>query len=170
MTEKKTIKREDVKDKLIKDAYFEKGNFFIKTYQSAIALLSWLGFFLPFIWLALPYLSPLKMERFQIFSYFEEIVTFKFLFYFLSIAFLIIAISYFVLTLFNNYRFKNMLQKEEQYNARRLKKREVILEKGYIERFGAAIDRKKAKYYSVSEEQNLSVNFVKTLFEKESVN
>lgn len=170
MREKNTIKREDVKDKLIRDAYFEKGNFFIKTYQSAVALLSWLGFFLPFIWLALPYLYPLKMKRFQIFSYFEEIVTFKFLFSFLSIAFLIIAISYFILTLFNNFRFKNMLQKEEQYDAGRLKKREVILEKAYTERFGEVITRKKTKYYSVSEEQNLSVNFVKELFEEESVN
>lgn len=130
MSEKREITREEVKGKLIRDLYFEKGNFWIKIYQTVIAFIGWIGFFLPFAWISLPYLFPIKMVKFKIYSYFEEVITIRFLFIFLSIVFFILVISYSLLTVLNNYRFKNNLQKKEQYDVSRLEKKRINIGEG----------------------------------------
>ena len=53
--------------------------------------------------------------------------TLKFLFIFLCIMFVVIAVIFILLTIWNNYRFKNLLQKSVQYDEERLDARRQLL-------------------------------------------
>ncbi len=62
--------------------------------------------------------------------------TLKFLFIFLCIMFVVIAVIFILLTIWNNYRFKNLLQKSVQYDEERLDARRQLLKDEYDKRFG----------------------------------
>ena len=68
--------------------------------------------------------------------------TLKFLFVFLCIMFVVIAVIFILLTIWNNYRFKNLLQKSVQYDEKRLDARRQLLKDEYDKRFGPEEFRK----------------------------
>lgn len=167
---KRNISRESVESIIISDPFFEKGNIKLKVYQSVIAITGWITFFIPFIWLALPFIFPSEMGKFKIYKYFEEIDTFWFLTQFLTIIFVLLSITYVLLTLLNNYKFKNILEKRNQYNENRVLEREIKLNRAYTKRFGDENMRHNIRYYSVPEEKNLSTDFVKDIYENKEMN
>ena len=95
--------------------------------------------------------------------------TLKFLFIFLCIMFVVIAVIFILLTSWNNYRFKNLLQKSVQYDEERLDARRQLLKDEYDKRFGPEEFRREVCYYSVKEEQNLDTDFVRNLYKKGGV-
>ncbi len=46
----KKVTREEVASILVKDKYFSKGNYWLKIWQTLVALLGWMIVVLPFIW------------------------------------------------------------------------------------------------------------------------
>ena len=44
------VTREEVASILVKDKYFSKGNYWLKIWQTLVALLGWMIVVLPFIW------------------------------------------------------------------------------------------------------------------------
>lgn len=167
--EKKKITREEVSAQLIKDAFFEKGHLFLKIRQSIIAILAWLGVLLPFVWLALPFISKDNAAKYHFFSYQEELRTLRFLVIFLTIAFIFIAIFYFGLTMLNNHRFKKAISKDVVSDTEELSTRKAVLDEAYTLRFGEAEERHTVRYYSVPEEKNLDKDFVKKLYKDKGV-
>jgi len=163
---KPTISREEVKKMLVSDAYFEKGHYPLKILQTAAAIFGWFCVVAPFIWILLPFISPKTARRDHFLVYKEELQTLKFLIIFLSLVFVAIVIIFVILTLWNNYRFKNLLQKNIQYDEDRLNARRQLLKDEYEVRFGPEEFRKEVCYYSVKEEQNLETDFVRELYKK----
>ncbi len=68
--------------------------------------------FTPFVWLAIPLTLPNLADRIAFRTYLEEAVTFDFLALFLGISFLVLVLTFTLLTLRNNRRFKRLLQKQ----------------------------------------------------------
>jgi predicted membrane protein len=163
---KKNISREEAKKSLVYDPYFERGNYKNKIFQTGIALLGWFGVMIPFFWILFPFIFTKQASRDHITVYKDEKSTLIFLFYFLLVAFVFIAILYVILTSWNNYRFKNFLQKSEQFDSKRLETRKKLINKVYDERFSSKEYRHNISYYSVKEEQNLETDFVQKLYQK----
>ncbi|MDA3974390.1 cell division protein [Enterococcus thailandicus] len=166
---KPKITREEVEQLLVSDAYFEKKNYALKFFQTLVAVFGWICVVTPFIWLLLPFISPEKAWKNHLVVYKDELQTLKFLFIFLSIMFVAIAITFITLTIWNNFQFKNLLQKQIQYDEERLAKRRQLLRKEFDSRFGPTEFRKEICSYSVKEEQNLETNFVRDLYKKGGV-
>lgn len=122
--------------------------------------------YLPFLWISFPFVFPNRADLNHIIVYREEKSTLLFLFIFLSLSFVFLAILYIILTFWNNYRFKHFLQKEKQYDAERVDVRRKLINQAYDERFGTKDFRHNVCFYSVKEEQNLETDFVKKLYQK----
>lgn len=163
---KQNLSREEAKKFLVYDPYFEKGNYGSKIFQTLVAILSWFGVLIPFLWILFPFVFPNRAQYNHIVVYLEEKTTLLFLLIFLSVSFVFLTILYILLTFWNNYRFKHFLQKEKQYDDERLNKRRELLNKAYDERFGSEEFRHKVCFYSVKEEQNLETDFVKKLYQE----
>ncbi|MBO0452030.1 cell division protein [Candidatus Enterococcus murrayae] len=166
---KKQVKREEVSKILISDDYFLTKKLGLKARQTIIAILGWMGFFLPFIWIGLPFVFPTLAKKLSFRTYREELLTLKFLVLFLIASFLLIAILYVGLTFWNNYRFSHLLQKRKLHDEEKLEKRKALLEEVYAKRFGSREYRHTVKFYSVSEEQNFEKGYVKELYKKNGV-
>lgn len=166
---KKRITREEVSKLLVLDNYFNKKHHVLKIGQTVIAVLGWLGVVLPFVWSSIPFVSPKFAGKHSFYTYLEEFQLLKLLVPFLALSFVFILIFYLCLTIWNNHRFRHLLQKEKLYNEERLEKRTQLLENAYTERFGPKEIRYKAKFYSVSEEQNFDKDFVKNLYKENGV-
>lgn len=162
----KKISREEVQKHLIDDAYFKKGHHSLKIFQTIIAILSWLAVLVPFIWIALPFIFPnnTKLKHFLVYK--DELQLLKFLEIFLGIAFATILVVYILLTIWNNHRFKTLLQKATQYDEDQLAIRRQLLKEEYDKRFGPEEFRKEVCFYSVKEEQNFDTDFIRNLYEK----
>ncbi|RBT36881.1 hypothetical protein EA73_00429 [Enterococcus faecium] len=61
----KKVTREEVASILVKDKYFSKGNYWLKIWQTLVALLGWMIVVLPFIWVFFPLTRP---ERAKVFT------------------------------------------------------------------------------------------------------
>ena len=84
---KQRVTREEVKERLVTDAYFQKGRSALKTRQTILTILAWLMVLVPFVWLAIPLTLPNLADRIAFRTYLEEAVTFDFLALFLGISF-----------------------------------------------------------------------------------
>lgn len=163
---KRRLSRADAEKILINDPYFSKGHFRQRIFQTFVAFLGWCGLILPFLWLLFPLVFPERADLRHFVIYEEEKTTLLFLLIFLSISFVFLLIFYITLTFWNNHRFKNHLQKKEQYDVEQVKHRRDLLEKAYEERFGSKEFRENVCYYVVSKEQNLETDFIQKLYQK----
>lgn len=163
---KKNITREEVANRLVSDNFFEKAHPVVTLRQTLVTLTAWTGVLLPFIWLLLPITAPKFAQRIHFRIYLEEIVTFDFLGLFLALAFLLIAVIFLVMTLWNNYHFKHHLRKTPLYNPDEAAVRKDRLETFYASRFGSKDCREAVRFYSVKEEQNFETNSVKEHYQK----
>ncbi|WP_241161936.1 MULTISPECIES: hypothetical protein [unclassified Enterococcus] len=119
----KKLSRKDVAATLIKDKFFSKGHIPLKIWQSLVALFGWLIVLLPFIWVFFPLTRPERAKAFDLyaFSLEKKLLFFLFLFFFvLYISFLSIS---FILTRWNNRRFRKIIQRTKYYNEEQLEKR-----------------------------------------------
>ena len=166
---KQRVTREEVKERLVTDAYFKKGRSALKTRQTILTILAWLMVLVPFVWLAIPLTLPNLADRIAFRTYLEEAVTFEFLALFLGISFLILGLTFALLTLRNNRRFKRLLQKQSMHDEAALEKRKELLEAFYEKRFGTKEERHGAKYYAVAPEQNIGETEIQELFRRNGV-
>ncbi len=60
---KQRVTREEVKERLVTDAYFQKGRSALKTRQTILTILAWLMVLVPFVWLAIPLTLPNLADR-----------------------------------------------------------------------------------------------------------
>lgn len=165
----KYTSRAEVESMLVQDEYFEDKHVFLKTKQTIMAIIGWLGVVLPFIWVLTPLFFPQLTISHYFMTYLEEMMTLNFLVIFLLGAFIFIAVLYVALTFWNNHRFKTSLRKGKTYDEARLEKRKAVLETAYEKRFGEKNFRTEVKYYEVKEEQNLETGFVSQLYRENGV-
>ncbi len=66
----KKVTREEVASILVKDKYFSKGNYWLKIWQTLVALLGWMIVVLPFIWVFFPINETRKSQGFLLVRFF----------------------------------------------------------------------------------------------------
>ncbi|ARD91166.1 hypothetical protein LLUC109_0855 [Lactococcus cremoris] len=69
---KQNLSREEAKKSLVYDPYFEKGNYGSKIFQTLVAILSWFGVLIPFLWILFPFVFPNRAQYNHIVVYLEE--------------------------------------------------------------------------------------------------
>lgn len=66
----KKVTREEVASILVKDNYFSKGNYWLKIWQTLVALFGWMIVVLPFIWVFFSIDETRKSQRFLLVRFF----------------------------------------------------------------------------------------------------
>lgn len=163
------VTRQEVSKRLVNDQYFEPGHWVLTIWQSVLTALAWLVVILPFVWLAIPFFMPKWAVRLKFRTYFEEMMTFKFLRLFLLIAVVLVIVFSIILTIRNNHCFKHLISKEVLHDEEQLAVRRQALETFYDERFGSKEFRESVRFYSVKEEQNLETDTIKNLYKEHEV-
>jgi len=159
------------KQKVVKtyvtDKFFGKGHWFTKLWQTLVAILLWLGVAIPIYWTISSTLLINNTHFLHAWRYQEGRTLFYFFDRFFIIAFIIIALVVVISTLHNNHRVKQHVEKDVQYDPERLAERKLKMENLYAERFGMAAMRTNIRHYTVTPEQNLTVNEIHDLYKTE---
>ncbi|THE12672.1 hypothetical protein E1H99_07020 [Enterococcus hirae] len=166
---KQRLSREEIKERLVTDAYFKKGFSALKIRQTILMILAWLMVLFSFLWLAIPLTLPDLAVRIAFRTYLEEATAFEYLSLFLGIAFLFLVVLFVSLTLRNNRRFKKLLQKQTMHDEEKLFKRKELLDAFYEDRFGIKKERQACKYYAVPPEKNIGETEIQDLFRRNGV-
>ncbi len=66
----KKVTREEVASILVKDKYFSKGNYWLKIWQTLVALFGWMIVVLPFIWVFFPLTRPERAKNFYLYAFY----------------------------------------------------------------------------------------------------
>lgn len=159
--------RDKVMEKYVHDAYFEKGNLWLKIRQTIFTILGWLLVIIPIYWTLSATVFVKKNFMKQIWSYQEG----KDLFYsfgrFFLIAFIVLAVVTILFTLHNNYYTKHHVKEHVEYDQERLLSRRNAIKNFYTDEFGDADTRRNhTRFYSVTPEQNLDVNTIDNIYKK----
>ncbi|EQB4880018.1 TPA: hypothetical protein QFD63_002525 [Enterococcus faecium] len=168
----KKVKREEVASILVKDKYFSKGNYWLKIWQTLVALLGWMIVVLPFIWVIwvfFPLTRPERAKDFFLYAFLSEKKMLYFLIGFFVLIFFSFLITLFVLTRWNNRNLHKKVNESFEYEDEELEKRQELLEEMYTERFGTKEERETVRFYSVSAEQNLDTTFIADLYKENGV-
>ncbi|MCV3161099.1 hypothetical protein OHD86_01980 [Enterococcus faecium] len=168
----KKVKREEVASILVKDKYFSKGNYWLKIWQTLVALLGWMIVVLPFIWVIwvfFPLTRPERAKDFFLYAFLSEKKMLYFLIGFFVLIFFSFLITSFVLTRWNNRNLHKKVNESFEYEDEELEKRQELLEEMYTERFGTKEERETVRFYSVSAEQNLDTTFITDLYKENGV-
>ncbi|EGP5221146.1 hypothetical protein EH322_13050, partial [Enterococcus faecium] len=157
---------------LVKDKYFSKGNYWLKIWQTLVALLGWMIVVLPFIWVIwvfFPLTRPERAKDFFLYAFLSEKKMLYFLIGFFVLIFFSFLITLFVLTRWNNRNLHKKVNESFEYEDEELEKRQELLEEMYTERFGTKEERETVRFYSVSAEQNLDTTFIADLYKENGV-
>ena len=163
---KKVITRQEVSHELVSDQYFMAGHLGLKIRQTLLALLAWLGVFLSFLWLSIPYLWPQITKQLHFNMKRQEVSEIKSFGLFFLTAALVIFVGAIVLTIRNNRIYNRKLTKYTLHDEQEVEQRIAIMDQFYNERFGPREMRESVRYYSVSEEQNLADDTIQNLFKE----
>lgn len=162
----KKVTREEVASILMKDKYFSKGNYWLKIWQTLVALFGWMIVVLPFIWVFFPLTRPERAKDFYLYAFLLEKKMLYFFIGFFALIFFSFLIISFVLTRWNNRNLYRKVNKSFEYEDEELKKRQELLEEMYTERFGTKEERETVRFYSVSEEKNLDTTLIADLYKE----
>jgi hypothetical protein len=148
------------------DDYFTSKNWRLKIRQTAIAIIGWLGVFLPFICIYITLKSPKIAKLIHIKYYADIVAPIEFLIKFFAVIFVLIAIIYLFLTFYNNHYFISVLTKKRVINQERRDHHKKLIEDGWTQKFGDSNKRRQQDFYSVKPEQDLETDFSQQLFKK----
>lgn len=79
---------------------------------------------------------------------------------------LLITIVSIILTIWNNSRYKNTLQKKKIVQDDYVERNIIVLEKFYFERFGEKNFRETVFFHSISSEKNIEIKDINNLYAK----
>ncbi len=151
----KKVTREEVASILVKDKYFSKGNYWLKIWQTLVALFGWMIVVLPFIWVFFLLTRPERAKDFYLYAFLLEKKMLYFFIGFFALIFFSFLIISFVLTRWNNRNLYRKVNKSFEYEDEELKKRQELLEEMYTERFGTKEEREKRSVFILSPKRKI---------------
>ena len=149
---------------LYTDLYFGKGHWLLKIWQTLVALLGWIGVFVPLVITALSYIGITFGHFKPVWNYSEGIFEVKFiavLLLFLASIALIYSVS---MTIIQVRKRDWLVEQWPTFNPIDQKKRENELDQFMDERFGPAEFRENVRNYRVEADQNLDTDTIQELF------
>ena len=154
------MKKEKERQQLYTDMYFDEGHWWLKIWQTFIAILGWLCVFVPIIITVTSFWADYNPKIPHLWSYSEGIFEVKFA---MSSLF---AVS---MTIIQNRRRDRLAEQWPTYNPINQRRRETELEKFMDERFGDKEFRENTRYYEVKPEQNLDTDQIKEIYRKSNL-
>ncbi|WP_412989413.1 hypothetical protein ACLJJ6_10670 [Pediococcus siamensis] len=162
-TEKKTQKQPYT------DAYFEKGHWGLKLWQTIVALLGWAGVLIPLFVTALSYLG-VRYHWFKpLWTYREGIYKIRFIGVVLLFAFVMVLVFSVSMAIIQNRKRDRLVEQWPTYNPINQKKRTSELDLFMDKRFGKAEFRQNVRNYRVEPEQNLETHEIRQLFDAHDI-
>ena len=149
---KQKVSRKKMDEILVSDKFFNRGSVMLKVRQGILTIVGWTMVVSTFCWLLIPGI------------FYEK--TLKFFLLFFTIVILVITISFLLLTIWNNHRYKNILKKKIVINKNRIEKNNEALEQYYDHRFGKKDFRKNVRFYIVPAEKNIANNDITEIYNK----
>lgn len=153
---------------MVKDKYFSKGNYWLKIWQTLVALLGWMIVVLPFIWVFFPLTRPERAKDFSLYAFLSEKKMLYFLIGFFVLIFFSFLITSFVLTRWNNRNLYKKVNKSFEYEDEKLKKDKNYLKK-CIRNVLEQKKREKRSVFILSPKKNLDTTFIADLYKENGV-
>jgi hypothetical protein len=163
------MKKEKERQQLYTDMYFDEGHWWLKIWQTFIAILGWLCVFVPIIITVTSFWAVYNPKIPHLWSYSEGIFEVKFIGVLLIFAFAMSSLFAVSMTIIQNRRRDRLAEQWPTYNPINQRRRETELEKFMDERFGDKEFRENTRYYEVKPEQNLDTDQIKEIYRKSNL-
>ncbi|GEN94531.1 hypothetical protein [Pediococcus ethanolidurans] len=151
------------------DHYFEKGHWWLKVWQTLVALFGWICVVVPLIVTILSYLG-VKYHFFKpLWTYREGIFEIQFIGVILLFAFVMVLVFSVSMALIQNRKRDRLVEQWPTFNPINQKKRTTELDQFMDRRFGPEKARQNTRNYRVEPEQNLKTHEIKQLFDQHHI-
>lgn len=155
-----------------RDAYYEKGHWGLKIWQTILVILSWIVFSIPCYVTTMTYLAYLTDGRrgHYFWHYSEGFQELNFLVIFLTFAFGMIAVFCLTSSFIQTQRHKGLVEKWPMFNINENRRGYQRAEDFMTKRFGDEKKRQSVRYFVVTADKNLSKNQLKKVIHGEEDN
>lgn len=158
------------KQQLYTDKYFEKGHWFLKIWQTIIALIGWLAVIIPIVITVTSFWASFNPKIPHIWSYSEGLSEIHFIGVLLIFSFIMSFIFSVSMTIIQNRKRDRLVEQWPTFNPIDQKKRERTIDSFIDQRFGNKEFRENTRTYDVQPEQNLDTDQIQKLYEKHNLN
>ncbi|BDZ30107.1 hypothetical protein RA086_02875 [Lactiplantibacillus sp. WILCCON 0030] len=159
-----------VTSQLYTDAFFSKGHWLLKIWQSLIAILGWLAAILPMLCTILSLLHSINPKIPGLWHYHEGIFEIKFIGILLLFMFVLASLFAVTMTIIQNRKRDRVVEQWPTFNPINQNKRTKLLAKFMDDRFGSTDFRENVRDYHVKPEQNLDTDTFQKLYEEHDIN
>jgi hypothetical protein len=160
------MKTDKERQQLYSDAYFEKGHWGLKIWQTLIAIVGWFCVVVPLVITITSFWASYNPKVPHIWSYNEGIFEIKFIGVILLFSFVMAVMFAVSMTIIQNRRRDRLAEQWPTFNPINQKRREVELENFMQERFGDQEFRENVRYYEVQPEQNLDTDDIQNVYQE----
>lgn len=163
-------KKQENKQQLYTDEYFEKGHWLLKIRQTLIGLIGWLAVIIPIVITVTAFWASFNPKIPHIWSYSEGILEIHFIGVILLFAFAMSGIFSISMTIIQNRKRQRLVQQWPTFNPINQKKRENTIDTFIDKRFGNKEFRENVRTYNVQPEQNLDTDEIQKLYDAHDIN
>lgn len=163
-------KKQENKQQLYTDEYFEKGHWLLKIFQTLIGLIGWLAVIIPIVITVTAFWASFNPKIPHIWSYSEGILEIHFIGVILLFAFVMSGIFSISMTIIQNRKRQRLVQQWPTFNPINQKKRENTIDTFIDKRFGNKEFRENVRTYNVQPEQNLDTDEIQKLYDAHDIN
>lgn len=157
-------KDKEHQQQLYTDKYFEKGHWFLKIWQTIIAIIGWLAVIIPIVITVTSFWASFNPKIPHIWAYHEGIYEIAFIGVLLLFVFAMATIFSVSMTLIQNRKRDRVVDQWPTFNPINQKKRKKTIDDFIDNRFGNKEFRENVKIYDVQPEQNLSTHEIQDLY------
>ncbi|MCH4123545.1 MAG: hypothetical protein LKH74_00145 [Levilactobacillus sp.] len=158
------------KQQLYTDAYFEKGHWGLKIWQTLVAIFGWICVVVPVVITVTAFWAVYDPRVPHLWSYSEGIFEIKFIGIILLFSLVMVSLFAVGMTIIQNRKRDRVVEQWPTFNPINQKKRETELEKFMDDRFGDEDFRHNVRTYQVQPEQNLDTDQIQNLYRKHDLN
>ncbi len=162
-------KKDEDKQQLYTDKYFEKGHWLLKIWQTIIAILGWLAVIIPIVITVTSFWANFDSRVPHLWSYKEGIYEIQFIGILLAFCFVMSAMFSISMTLIQNRKRDRLVEQWPTFNPINQNKREKTIAAFFDKRFGNKEFRENVRTYDVQPEQNLDTDEIKDLYEAHDI-
>jgi len=162
-------KKDEDKQQLYTDKYFEKGHWLLKIWQTIIAILGWLAVIIPIVITVTSFWASFNPKIPHIWSFREGIYEIKFIGIILLFAFVMTAIFSMGMTIIQNRKRDRVVEQWPTFNPINQKKRKKTIDDFIDGRFGDQEFRENVRSYDVQPEKNLETHQIQQLYAKKDL-
>ena len=163
-------KKQENKQQLYTDEYFEKDHWLLKIRQTLMSLIGWLAVIIPIVITITSFWASFNPRVPHIWSYHEGILEIKFIGIILLFAFVMSGIFSISMTIIQNRKRQRLVQQWPTFNPINQKKRENTIDTFIDKRFGNKEFRENVRTYNVQPEQNLDTDEIHKLYDEYHIN